>query len=190
MFFGERFGVIRPRASYIRSVCGCISASSAATEIMNTPRRRSIAAASRFGPRPPASARARSSAALPTVDDRADASRSSCSRGSWSLIALAKRVERLALLAGELLRHLDLEPVEDVAAFRRPPGFGGPSPRSRCTVPCWVPAGTRIRFVPCSVGTSTVAPWIASATVIGTLTSRLPSSRWRKTGDGVTLVTT
>ena len=72
----------------------------------------------------------------------------------------------------------------------RPPGFGGPSPRSRCTVPCWVPAGTRIRFVPFSVGTSTVAPWIASATVIGTVTSRLPSSRWRKTGDGVTRVTT
>ena len=38
MFFGERFGVISPRASYMRSVCGCISASSAATEIMNTPR--------------------------------------------------------------------------------------------------------------------------------------------------------
>ena len=38
MFFGERFGAISPRASYIRSVCGCISASSAATEIMNTPR--------------------------------------------------------------------------------------------------------------------------------------------------------
>ena len=36
--FGERLGSISPRASYIRSVCGCISASSAATEIMNTPR--------------------------------------------------------------------------------------------------------------------------------------------------------
>ena len=35
---GERFGSINPRASYMRSVCGCISASSAATEIMNTPR--------------------------------------------------------------------------------------------------------------------------------------------------------
>ena len=35
---GERFGSISPRASYIRSVCGCISARSAATEIMNTPR--------------------------------------------------------------------------------------------------------------------------------------------------------
>ena len=42
MFLGERFGVISPRASYIRSVCGCISASSAATEIMKTPRSSSI----------------------------------------------------------------------------------------------------------------------------------------------------
>ena len=36
--FGERLGSIKPLASYIRRVCGCISASSAATEIMNTPR--------------------------------------------------------------------------------------------------------------------------------------------------------
>ena len=38
MPLGERLGSISPRDSYIRSVCGCISASSAATEIMNTPR--------------------------------------------------------------------------------------------------------------------------------------------------------
>ena len=38
MPLGERLGSISPRASYMRSVCGCISASSAATEIMNTPR--------------------------------------------------------------------------------------------------------------------------------------------------------
>ena len=38
MPFGERFGSISPRASYMRSVCGCMFASSAATEIMNTPR--------------------------------------------------------------------------------------------------------------------------------------------------------
>ena len=41
MPFGERLGSIRPRCSYMRSVCGCISASSAATEIMKTPRPRS-----------------------------------------------------------------------------------------------------------------------------------------------------
>ena len=72
----------------------------------------------------------------------------------------------------------------------RPPGRGGPSPRSRCTVPCSVPAGIRIRFVPFRVGTSTVAPRIASAIVIGTVTSRLPSERCLKTGDGVTRVVT
>ena len=36
--FGERLGSMSPRVSYMRSVCGCMSASSAATEIMNTPR--------------------------------------------------------------------------------------------------------------------------------------------------------
>src|SRR5919206_513555 len=40
----------------------------------------------------------------------------------------------------------------------RPPSFGGPSPRSRCTVPCWVPAGTRMRLAPFRVGTPPVAP--------------------------------
>ena len=63
-----------------------------------------------------------------------------------------------------------------------PPGRGGPSPRSRWTVPCCVPAGRRIFLVPLRVGTSTVAPWIASEIVIGIVTSRLPSSRWTKTG--------
>src|SRR5215208_1770136 len=69
------------------------------------------------------------------------------------------------------------------------PSRGGPSPRSRWTVPCFVPPGTRSFFVPCSVGTSTSAPRIASATVIGTSTSRLSPLRW-KTGESVTCVTT
>ena len=47
MPFGERFGSISPRCSYIRSVCGCISASSAATEIMKTPRSASTRAVMR-----------------------------------------------------------------------------------------------------------------------------------------------
>src|SRR3982750_43699 len=64
----------------------------------------------------------------------------------------------------------------------RPPKRGGPSPRSRCTDPCCVPAGTRIRFEPFSVGTSTVAPRIASGIVIGTSTSRFSPLR-RKTGE-------
>src|SRR3954451_8966173 len=70
-----------------------------------------------------------------------------------------------------------------------PPSFGGPSPRRRWTVPCLVPAGTRSSLEPCSVGTSTVAPRIASGIVSGTSTSR--GSPWRrKTGDSSTWVAT
>ena len=82
----------------------------------------------------------------------------------------------------ERLGHLDREAG---SGCRRGPcraSFGGPSPRRRWTVPCWVPAGTRIRFVPLSVGTSTVAPVIASTIVIGTSTSRLSPLRL-KIGD-------
>ena len=56
-------------------------------------------------------------------------------------------------------------------------------------MPCCVPAGTRSFFAPFSVGTSTVAPRIASAIVSGTSTSRLSPLRL-KTGDGRTRVTT
>src|SRR3954462_8415400 len=70
-----------------------------------------------------------------------------------------------------------------------PPSFGGPSPRSRWTEPCWVPAGTRILFEPFSVGTSTVAPRIASGIVIGTSTSRFSPLRL-KIGESDTRVTT
>ena len=52
------------------------------------------------------------------------------------------------------------------------------------------PAGMRIRLLPLKVGTSTVPPPIASAIVIGTATSRLPSSSRLKTGEGVTRVVT
>src|SRR5919108_4063221 len=73
---------------------------------------------------------------------------------------------------------------------RLPPlSTGGPSPRSRWTVPCLVPPGTRSFLVPCSVGTSTSAPRIASAIVIGTSTSKLSPRRWN-TGDSVTWQTT
>src|SRR3954451_3134479 len=69
------------------------------------------------------------------------------------------------------------------------PRIGGPSPRRRWTVPCLVPGGTRSRLVPCSVGTSTSAPPIASATVIGTSTSTLSPLR-QNTGDASTWQTT
>src|SRR5215210_4786957 len=71
----------------------------------------------------------------------------------------------------------------------RAPSAGGPSPRRRWTVPLLVPPGTRSFFVPCSVGTSTSAPRIASVTVIGTSTSKLSPLR-RKTGDSSTRQTT
>src|ERR1044072_3548443 len=71
-----------------------------------------------------------------------------------------------------------------------PPGRGGPSPRRRWTVPWAVPAGTLIFFAPPSAGTSIVAPWSASATVIGTVTSRLPPSSRVKTGEAATRVVT
>src|ERR687898_881739 len=66
---------------------------------------------------------------------------------------------------------------------------GGPPPRKRGTVPCFVPGGTRSFLVACSVGTSTSAPRIASATVIGTSTSKLSPLR-RKTCDSLTRQTT
>src|ERR687898_241522 len=66
---------------------------------------------------------------------------------------------------------------------------GGPPPRKRGTVACLVPPGTRSFFVPCSVGTSTSAPRIASATVIGTSTSKLSPLRL-KIGDSLTRQTT
>src|SRR3954454_23081962 len=71
-----------------------------------------------------------------------------------------------------------------------PLSLGGPSPRRRWTVPCCVPAGTRMRLEPPdSVGTSTVAPRMASGIVIGTSTSRLSPLR-RNTGESETRVTT
>src|SRR3954454_7894238 len=70
-----------------------------------------------------------------------------------------------------------------------PPSTGGPSPRRRWSVPCFVPGATRSRLVPCSVGTSTSAPPIASATVIGTSTSTLSPLR-ENTGESCTWVMT
>src|SRR6201992_304407 len=63
-----------------------------------------------------------------------------------------------------------------------------PSPRRRWIAPCLVPGATLIFFVPLSVGTSIVPPCTASGIEIGTVTSRLPSSSRRKTGDAATRV--
>src|SRR4051794_22005236 len=99
---GERFGSIRPRASYMRSVCGCISASSAATEIMKTPRSCSTRAVTLVVVRRVAtlclSRRAQDPLARVAVHD------------------LRELLDGLLLLRGELVRHLDHEPIVQVAA--------------------------------------------------------------------------
>src|ERR1700757_3504032 len=66
-----------------------------------------------------------------------------------------------------------------------PVSRGGPSFWSRWIVPCFVPRGTRRRLEPLSVGTSTIAPRIASGIVNGTSTSRLSPLRLN-TGDSAT----
>src|SRR3984893_15426229 len=70
-----------------------------------------------------------------------------------------------------------------------PLSLGGPSPRSRWTVPCLVLAGTRRRFEPWSVGTSITAPRIASGVVSGNSTPRFSPARLN-TGDSATRVIT
>ena len=66
--------------------------------------------------------------------------------------------------------------------------LGGPSPRRRWTVPCWVPGGTR-SLRPAERGDLDRRARIASGIVIGTSTSRLSPLRLN-TGDGDTCVTT
>ena len=197
MFFGERFGVISPRASYIRSVCGCISASSAATEIMKTPRCSSMRASvltreARLGlvSRSLISRSLSSLARTRTARGPAAGLVQQLAPGVLAVERLGQLLDGLPLLVAELARDLELHPVVDVAAAASRSCRGGPSPRSRWVLPCWVPGGILIRFEPFSVGTSIVAPWIASATVTGRSTSRLPSGRWRKTGEGATRVVT
>src|SRR4051794_3695750 len=99
---GERLGSIRPRASYMRSVCGCISASSAATEIMKTPRSCSTRAVTLVVVRRVAtlclSRRAQDPLARVAVHD------------------LRELLDGLLLLRGELVRHLDHEPIVQVTA--------------------------------------------------------------------------
>ena len=112
--FGERWGSISPRASYIRSVCGCMSASSAATEIMNTPRSEDTCTVVRV------------------VRRIAISSFLSCLRVARVLEQLRARiavhhlrepVDRLLLLGRQLCRHVDQEAVVDVApALAAEPG--------------------------------------------------------------------
>src|SRR5437868_74165 len=102
--FGERLGSIKPLVSYIRSVCGCISASSAATEIMNTPRLvLTVVRTTRLR-----------RAAISSVTRRA-AGLLEQTRPRVAVHGLRKAIDRLALLRRERLRNVDHEPVVDVA---------------------------------------------------------------------------
>src|SRR5208337_2315839 len=58
-----------------------------------------------------------------------------------------------------------------------PPEAGTPCPLSRSFSPEELPGGMVSDFMPSSDGTSTLAPRIASGTVIGTSTTRFRSSR-------------
>src|SRR5206468_11692292 len=102
--FGERLGSMRPRASYMRSVCGCISASSAATEIMKTPR--SEETVTRVVRRRPAI----SAPHLRLCEQVGP---------GVAVDDLRELVDRLGLLLVQRCGHVDHEAVVDVAA-RRP----------------------------------------------------------------------
>ena len=180
----------------MRRVCGCISASSAATEIMKTPRRGRLA--SRPGGPPDHAALAavaqRRSRHPPSPIGRTDRRRLTAgaarirSRGSLpSLEREARRAPRAACRRAPSGSRR--EPVADVAAAARV-RLRRPLAAEPLDGPVRVPGATRIRFVPRRVGTSMLAPPIASARVIGTSTSRLPSARRLKTGEGATRVVT
>ena len=159
-----------------------MSASSAATEIMKTPRSSSMLTSTRRSWRS-----ARSLRRLPIRPARAAAARPAGRRRSSS--RPAGRPPRRCSSVSSFGTSIT-QPVADVAAVALELVRGGPSPRRRWIVPCWVPGWTLIRLVPESVGTSTVPPRSASATVIGTSTSRLPSSSRLKTGEGATWMVT
>src|SRR4051794_34004554 len=112
---GERLGSISPRASYMRSVCGCISASSAATEIMKTPR----SASSRRSAAGP-SCRLRAPSAIATHSPSRSGPSGPEERGPRvrAVQRVRKLLDRVALLVGELLRHVHSYAVVDVSATR------------------------------------------------------------------------
>src|SRR5207253_10757156 len=113
--FGERLGSIRPRASYMRSVCGCICASSAATEIMNTPR-----LAETF---------TRATLCSPSALSRAPSRRAMACPGGLARLReqprahvavhdLRELIDGCALLLVELARNVDHEAVVQIPAIR------------------------------------------------------------------------
>src|SRR5215208_4495197 len=94
----------------MRSVCGCISASSAATEIMNTPRSWSTRAVTRVRRTAPISSGSAGSSEGPLPPRLA--------QDPLARVAvhhLRELVDRAALLVGEVARHVDHEPVAQIA---------------------------------------------------------------------------
>ena len=158
---GERLGSIRPRASYMRSVCGCISASSAATEIMNTPRSL-LDGDARGGAAPDAHGREQPRARVAVHD-------------------LRQLLDRLGLLVAEAGRDVDDEAVVDVARGPCRRASAGPRRAGAGRCRAWSRRGRAASCARCSVGTSTSAPRIASGIVSGTSTSTLSPLRL-KTG--------
>ena len=181
--FGERLGSISPRASYIRSVCGCISASSAATEIMNTPRSEETSTrVVRDAPGGHQSALRRGRA----VGRRAVGEQP---RARIAVHHLGQPVDRLGLLRRQ--RSPARRSRTGSGCRRGPCRRAAAGPRRAAAGRCraWSRRGTRSRFEPFSVGTSITAPWIASGIVSGTSTSRLSPLRLN-TGDSDTRVIT
>src|SRR5262245_9219612 len=103
----------------MRSVCGCMSASSAATEIMKTPRVSSIAVSMLCRTRRMAINVRASLASQKTRYARSLAPRSprlpqQLGAGIRPVHRLGEGVDRRQLLVGEALRDVDLQPVADV----------------------------------------------------------------------------
>src|SRR6476469_9350646 len=96
-----RFGFTSPFCSYIRSVCGCMPTSSAATLIMYRGRSLSVIAATLETKR----------CQTPLVTD----TRRAASTFPGSSDRLSQLFEQLALLLVHLLRHLDAHAREHVA---------------------------------------------------------------------------
>ena len=155
--------------SYIRSVCGCISANSAATEIMNTGLILSSsgirnALTARYAVHPGRPARGSSFRNSANVFRRSFCSPiRSCGVSTWM------RARR--------------SPLPDA------PSLGAPLPLIFKSLPSWVPAGTFRLTLPSGVGTRTVAPSAASTMVTGTWITKSQPRR-SKTGLSSTSVTT
>ena len=193
MPFGERCGSIRPRASYMRSVCGCMFGElggdrdhehAAVGRDLDARDRRPRRGAARAGwpvaarssavaqPSPPSRPRRAAAAApAPLLEQARRAGRRSS--------VLRERVDGLLLLVGEVVGHVDHEAVVDVALLAATAARASAGPRRAAAGRCRARsrAARAASCVPVSVGTSTSAPRSASGIVSGTSTSRFSPLR-------------